>query len=103
MHCNKNYIVTTGGQFWYACMHLLNDNSMGTSNLMAGNRKLVLSYSSFKSHFVDALNTILSEKMFSLTKIGHFLRRFSEVDFSAVGFLDLLKTLKTQHQKSLFV
>ena len=41
--------------------------------------------------------------MFSMIKIGLFLRRFSVVDFSAVGFLDLLKTLKTQLQKSLFL
>ena len=30
-------------------------------------------------------------------------RTFSKGDFSAVGFLDLLKTLKTQRQKSLFL
>ena len=41
--------------------------------------------------------------MFSMIKIGLFLGRFSVVDFSAVGFLDLLKTLKTQLQKSLFL
>ena len=41
--------------------------------------------------------------MFSMIKIGLFLRRFSVVDFSAVGFLDLLKTFKTQLQKSLFL
>ena len=38
-----------------------------------------------------------------MTKIGRFLRGFSVVDFSAVGFLDLSKTLKTQRQKSLFL
>ena len=38
-----------------------------------------------------------------MTKIGSFLRGFSVVDSSAVGFLDLLKTLKTQRQKSLFL
>ena len=43
------------------------------------------------------------QKMFSMTKIGRFLRGFSVVDFSVVGFLDLLKTLKTQRQKSLFL
>ena len=41
--------------------------------------------------------------MFSMTKIGLFLRGLAVVDFSAVGFLDLLKTLKTQRQKSLFL
>ena len=30
----------TGGQFACACVHPLNDNSVGASNLMAGNRKL---------------------------------------------------------------
>ena len=38
-----------------------------------------------------------------MTRIGRFLRGFSVVDFSAVGFLDLLKTLKTQrHAKITF-
>ena len=32
--------------------------------------------------------------MFSKTKIGRFVRGFSVVDFSAVGFVELLKTLK---------
>ena len=30
----------TGGHFACACVHPLNDNSVGASNLMAGNRKL---------------------------------------------------------------
>ena len=38
-----------------------------------------------------------------MTKSERFLRGFSVVDSSAVGFLDLLKTLKTQCQKSLFL
>ena len=38
-----------------------------------------------------------------MTKIGRFLLGFSVIDSSAVGFLDLLKTLKTQCQKSLFL
>ena len=43
------------------------------------------------------------QKIISMTKIGRFLRGFSVVDFSAVGFLNLLKTLTTQRQKSLFL
>ena len=88
-----------------ACLHPLNDNSVGASNVMAGNRKLALSYSPFKSHFVGALNTVLScKKILSVTKIGRFVRGFSVVDDSAVGFLDLLiKTLKTQRQKQLLL
>ena len=38
-----------------------------------------------------------------MAKIGRFLGGFSFIDFSAVGFLDLLKTLKTKCQKSLFL
>ena len=41
--------------------------------------------------------------MFSMTKIGRFLRGFSVVDFLAVVFLEILETLKTQSQKSLFL
>ena len=37
--------------------------------------------------------------MFSMTKIGRFLRGFSAVDFSAVGFVELLKTLKDSTPK----
>ena len=54
-----------------------------------------------KGHFVGALNTSLYyKKMLSMTKIWRFPRAFSVVDFSAVDFLDLLKT---QRQKSLFL
>ena len=38
-----------------------------------------------------------------MTKIGRFLRGFSLVDFSAVGFLGVLKTFKTQRQKVMFL
>ena len=38
-----------------------------------------------------------------MTKIGRFIRGFSVVDFSAIGFVELLKTLKTQRPKSLFL
>ena len=37
--------------------------------------------------------------MFSMTKIGRFLCGFSVVDFSAIGFLDLLKTYKDSTPK----
>ena len=33
-------VNTTGGHFACACVNPLNDNSVGASNLMAGNRKL---------------------------------------------------------------
>ena len=52
----------TGGNFASACVHPRNDNRVGASTLMAGNRKLAKRYSPFKSHFVGALNTVLSYK-----------------------------------------
>ena len=64
--CAVNFLtVTTGGHFACACVHPLNDNSVGTSNLMVGNQKLAYRYSPFKSHFVGALNTVLSFKKYS--------------------------------------
>ena len=41
--------------------------------------------------------------IFSMTRIRRFLRGFSLVDFSAVGFLGVLKTFKTQRQKVMFL
>ena len=58
-------LPSTGGHFACACVHPLNDNSVGASNLIAGNRKLASRYGPFKSHFVGALNTILSYKKHS--------------------------------------
>ena len=48
--------------------------------------------------------TVLSKAILLVFRISYFdkNRTFSKQDFSAVGFLDLLKTLKTQGQKSLF-
>ena len=48
--------------------------------------------------------TVLSKAILLVFRISYFdkTRTFSKQDFSAVGFLDLLKTLKTQGQKSLF-
>ena len=37
--CGVN-VGVTGGHFACACVNPLNDNSVGASNLMAGNRKL---------------------------------------------------------------
>ena len=100
--CAVNFLtVTTGGHFACTCVHPLNDNSVGSSNLMAGNQKLAYRYSPFKSHFVGALNTVLSyKKMFSMTKTGRFLRGFSLVDFSAVGswpFNDFQDSMPKSH------
>ena len=51
-----------GGHFACACVNPLNDNSVGASNLMAGNRKLARKITVL---FVGALNTVLSYKNYS--------------------------------------
>ena len=72
-------------------MHALSDNSVGASVLMAGNQN-------------SRKVTVLSKAILLVFRISYFdkNRTFSKQDFSAVGFLDLLKTFKTQGQKSLF-
>ena len=55
----RNYSLRTGGHFACACVNPLNDNSVGASNLMAGNRKLARKITVL---FVGALNTVLSYK-----------------------------------------
>ena len=98
-------VSLTGGHFGCACVHPLNDNSVGASNLMAGKRKLARKV----TVFLKAISLVLwipyfpTKKKFSMKKIGRFLRGFSLVDFSAVGFLGLLKTRKTQRQKVMFL
>ena len=72
-------------------MHPLSDNGVGASDLMAGKQNL-------------RKVTVLSKAILLVLRISYFdeNQTFSKQDFSAVGFLDLLKTLKTQGQKSLF-
>ena len=74
----------TGGHFVCACVRPLSDNSVGESNLMAGNRKPGVKLQSFRKPFRWCFKfcTFL-QKVFSMTKIGRFLRRFSVVDFLA--------------------
>ena len=61
-------------------------------------------YGPVKSHFVGALNTLLSYKVYSPRKKSDvFYGGFSLVDFSAVGFLGPLTTVKTQRQKVMFL
>ena len=53
---------------------------------------------------LKAISLVLWISYFPTKHILHDKNRtFSKRDFSAVGFLDLLKTLKTQRQKSLFL
>ena len=88
----------TGGHFAFVFGYPLNDNSVGTSNLIVGNRKLSLSY----WVLLKAISLMPWISYFPTKNVLHDKnRRFSKRDFSAVGFLDLLKTFKTQRQKSL--
>ena len=57
--CTVRELPITGGHFACACVNPLNDNSVGASNLMAGNRKLARKITVL---FVGALNTVLSYK-----------------------------------------
>ena len=53
---------------------------------------------------LKAISLVLWISYFPTKNVLHDKNRtFSKRDFSAVGFLDLLKTLKTQRQKSLFL
>ena len=47
--CIAFMLIRTGGHFVCACVHPKNDNSVGASNMMVGNRKLPLSYSPLKA------------------------------------------------------
>ena len=94
----------TGGHFVCVCVNRLNDNSVGASYLMAGNRKLARKV----TVFLKAISLVLWILYFPAKNILHdknqtFLRGFPLVDFSAVGILSLLKTFKTQHQKVMFL
>ena len=94
---------TTRGHFACACVNPQNDNSVGASNLMAGNRKLARKV----TVLLKAISLVLwilyfPTKIFSMKKIRRILRGFSLVDFSAEGFLGLLKTFMTQRQKVMF-
>ena len=87
----------TGGHFACACVNPLNNNSVDASNLMAGNRKLARKVAGL----LKAISLVLWIPYFPT--IGRFLRGFSLLDFSAVGFLGLLKTFKTPRQKVMFL
>ena len=94
----------TGGHFACACVNPLNDNSVDALNLMAGNRKLARKVTVLlQAISLELWLPYFPTKIFSMTKIERFLRGFSLVEFSVVGFLGLLKTFKTQRQKVMFL
>ena len=83
-----------------------NSNFVGALNTVlfynkSKTRRTRVKLQSFNSNFVGALNTVLFYN--KSKKIGRFLRGFLVVNFSALGFLDLLKTFRTQRQKPPFL
>ena len=95
-HC-----VTTGGHFAGACVHLLNDNSVGASNLIAGNRKnsrkgTVL----LKAIWLVLWLPYFPTKNFSVTKMGRFLRGFFTCRFFSSRFSWPFKDFQDSTPKS---
>ena len=95
-HC-----VTTGGHFAGACVHLLNDNSVGASNLIAGNRKnsrkgTVL----LKTIWLVLWLPYFPTKNFSVTKMGRFLRGFFTCRFFSSRFSWPFKDFQDSTPKS---
>ena len=92
----EKYQLVTGGHFACACVNPLNDNNVGASNLRAGNRKLTRKV----KVLLKAFSLVLWIPYFPTKNILHnknrtFSTRVFTCKFSAVGFLGLLKTLKT--------
>ena len=94
----------TGGHFACACVNPLNDNSVGASNLMAGNRKLARKI----TILLKAISLVLWIPYFPTKNIRHdknrtFSTRVFTRRFFSSRFLGLLKTFKTQRQKVVFL
>ena len=86
---------------FYVRMRAFNGNTVGASNLMAGNRELAWSYSPFKSNFVGALNTVLSYKKCSpWQKIERFLHRVLSCRFFSSWFSWPFKDFKESTPKN---
>ena len=91
----------TGGHFACACVNPLNDNSVGASNLMAGNRKLARKV----TVLLKAISLVLWIPYFRTKNILHdknrtFSTRIFTCRFFSSRFSWPLKTFKTQRQKS---
>ena len=79
----------TQGHFACACVHPQNDNSVGASNLMAGNRKLARKV----TVLLKAISLVLWIPYFPTKNVIHdknrtFSTRVFSCRFSAVGFLN---------------
>ena len=69
LRCKSIFSLTslTGGHFACSCVHPLNDSSVGASNLMAGNRKLVRKV----TVFLKAISLVLWIPYFPTKNILH--------------------------------
>ena len=95
------YCGLTGGHFACACVNPLNDNSLGASNLMAGNRKLARKV----TVLLKAISLVLWIPYFPTKNILHdknrtFSTRVFSCRFFSSRFSWPLKTFMTQRQKS---
>ena len=100
-HANKTHFLRR--HFACACVLLLNDNSVGASNVMAGNRELAWSYSHLKSNFFRPLNTVLSYKNcspYKWQKTDVFYAGFSCRFFSGRFSWPFLKRLNAKNHCS---
>ena len=92
-------IGKTGKQFACACVHPLNRNSVGASNLIAGkwtSAKLKFSEKPFRWCFKWCS---LLQTRFSMANIGRFLRRFSNYRFFGSRFSWLCKDFQDSTPK----
>ena len=97
----SNQVKRTGGHFAWACVNPLNDNNVGPSNLMAGNRKLARKV----TILLKAISFVLWIPHFPTKNILHDKNRaFSMQVFTCRIFSSRfswpLRTFKTQSQKS---
>ena len=95
------YCGLTGGHFACACVNPLNDNSLGASNLMAGNRKLARKV----TVLLKAISLLLWILYFPTKNTLHdknrtFFTRVFSCRFFSSRFSWPLKTFMTQRQKS---
>ena len=93
----------TEGHFACACLHPLNDNSVGASNLMAGNRKLARKV----TVLLKAISLVLWMPYFPTRNVLHdknqaFSTRVSSCRFFSRRFSWPFKD-RTRRQKSLFL
>ena len=102
-HWQSTALKWTEGHFACACLHPLNDNSVGASNLVAGNRKLARKVTVLSK----AISLVLWMPYFPTRNVLHdknqaFSTRVSSCRFFSRRFSWPFKD-KTRRQKSLFL